>query len=179
MKKTALAVLVLSMFAASSAMAAGNKNELSVSGSIDSGTSKVSGGASTNLSATTVMVGLGQYLTSQLVLKEVVYLMSTDSAGTKNETMAVGVGAKYYFGAQNKGAWVPFAGGTVNYVTSKSAGISISGSGLAAGGGVSYFVTEDVSGDIELQAYSNSISGGGFKYTQSGTKVLFGTTVRF
>lgn len=179
MKKTALAVLVLSMFAASSAMAAGNKNELSISGSIDSGTNKVTGQASTTQSSTTVMVGLGQYLTSQLVLKEVVYLMSTDSAGTKNETMAVGVGAKYYFGALNKGAFVPFAGGNVSYVSTKAAAVTYSGTGLAAGGGVSYFITEDVSADLELQAYSNSIKGNGFSITNSGTKVLFGTTVRF
>ncbi|HLP98836.1 MAG TPA: outer membrane beta-barrel protein [Sideroxyarcus sp.] len=185
MKKNIGAVVIAaSMLVATSALAEGMKNELSVSANIDSSTTTTSpGNTSTSNSSNMVMVGLGQYLTPKFVLKENIFLMQAGSGNGKTDTIMVGAAAKYYFGLPAKSAWVPFAGGGINIVSTKSGGFSSSGIGIQAGGGVSYFVTEAVSGDIELQGYGNYTSGTvgntTIDVTTTGAKLLIGTTVRF
>ncbi len=185
MKKSISAVAIAaSMLVATSAMAEGAKNELSVSANIDSSTTTTSpGNTSTSNSSTMVLVGLGQYLTPKLVLRENLFVMQAGSGNGKTDTIMVGAAAKYYFGLPAKSEWVPFAGGGVNVVSMKAGGFSSSGVGIQAGGGVSYFVTEAVSGDIELQAYGNWTTGTVANITvdntTTGAKLLVGTTIRF
>ncbi len=185
MKKSISAVAIAaSMLVATSAMAEGAKNELSVSANIDSSSTTTSPGTgSTSNNSTMVLVGLGQYLTPKLVLRENLFVMQAGTGNGKADTIMVGVAAKYYFGLPAKSEWVPFAGGGINVVQMKSGGFTSTGAGIQAGGGVSYFVTEAVSGDIELQGYGNYTSGTQgvitVDSTTTGVKLLVGTTIRF
>ena len=176
MKKTALAILAMSMFAASSAMAAAPGSEISASGSIDSSTSKP---GSTKSDSTNANLSYGYYLSSRLVARANVFMNLSNNNGTKSNTTYLGLGAKYYFGDAVKSAWVPYALADVLSVSSESTGSSISGYGYDAGVGVSNFITEAVSFDIEAKLYSNSLNASGYTLTQDGSRINFGFTARF
>jgi len=180
MKKTALAILAMSMFAASSAMAASPASELSASGNISSTKSSPGSGKSDQINAT---VGYGYYFTPRLVGKVVVFINTTESkSGTttsKSGTEAYGLGAKYYFGDAVKSAWVPYVFADIMTISIKYDTGTGTGTGTDVGVGVSNFITESVSFDIEGKATSNSTSFAGTTTTSDGTSLNFGFTARF
>jgi hypothetical protein len=188
MKKTiCLAVITASVIFAPCAMAEKGMWEISIAGNIENSSSKykVNGvtGASQDSTNTFINVDVGRYFTPRLVGRVDLSMFGTDSAGTSSVGTGIGAGVKYYFGEAAKAQWVPFVNGGVNVVMQsiKATGVSTSysGAGLVGGGGVSYFITEEVSGDISLQAFYNSLSGSGVDLTQSGTRLLFGLTARY
>jgi outer membrane protein W len=186
-KSIALLVIAASVFAAPSAMAEKGKWEMSIAGNVENSTSKtkVNGTStgSTDSTNTFINVDVGRYFTSKLVGRVDLSMFGTDSGGTSSVGTAIGVGVKYYFGEAAKSAWVPFVNGGVSVVglSAKSAGTTttFSGAGLVGGGGVSYFISEDVSADLSIQAFANSMTGSSVDLNQSGTRVLFGLTGRF
>lgn len=176
-KKTALAILTLSMFAASSVMAAEN-SEISLNGSFDSGKNDTAGAKDT----TTLQVigSYGYYFMPQLVGRIVLGINDTDSGGGNKTTSEVyGVGAKYYFGAPAKGSVVPFAFGDVLALSAQSAGTTYSGSVFDAGGGIATFLTESVSFDVDAKYRQQSFSAAGFSVNNTGYTIDFGITARF
>jgi hypothetical protein len=186
-KKICLAVITASVLFAPCAMAEKGMWEMSIAGNIEKSSSKykVNGvtGASQDSTNTFINFDVGRYFTSRLVGRVDLGMFGTDSAGTSSVGTTLGVGVKYYFGEAAKAQWVPFVNGGINVVglSAKAAGVTTtySGAGLVGGGGVSYFITEEVSGDISLQAFYNSMSGSGVDLTQSGTRLMFGLTARY
>jgi hypothetical protein len=172
-------------------MAEKGKWEMSIAGNIENSTSKVkvSGFSDTSSDSTNtfVNVDVGRYFTSRLVGRVDLGMFGTDTGGSKSMGTTVGAGVKYYFGESAKSAWVPFVQGGVNIVAvettstvaGKSTTTSLGGAGLVGGGGVSYFISEDVSADLALQLFYNSLTSSSFDMTQSGTRLLFGLTGRF
>lgn len=194
MKKRMLAVAVLSMFVAGSAMAeesvfasllgggksaGGYAGERTLMGMVDIGDTTTTG---------TVYLSEGRYIDAKTVISFILMdTISVTDSGGRNEVvsnfMTIGIGAKYYLGAPAKSATVPFVLGnagilltassvTSNNVTTDSsdAGFSIQG-----GGGFAHFVTEEVSLDGTAQVYSNSYSG----TSTSGVRLNVGITARF
>lgn len=165
------------LFAATSAMAAEGQTEMTINGLLDNTTSNGS-------DSSTIMVNmeLGKYFSPYLVGKFNYLMMGTDDGTNSSTTLGLGGGIKFYFMQSSKGAWVPFVVGDMNAMMySATSGFSTSdGTGLGTqyGIGVSNFVTEDVSMDITLKAYSQSFEINGFTLEQSGTRMLFGITVR-
>lgn len=182
MKKSAIAVLVMSAFAATSAMAAGNKNETSIAGSLDF--------QSTPSSTTTGMVMLDQgfYLSPQLVARVSLFELLSDSAAMSSAMMSIGGGVKYYLGQSSKSAVVPFVLGGAGFSflsvsTPVTCGFvctggtsSYTGFSYQGGAGVAFFMTEDVSVDGTLQYYSNSFGSG---MDTSGLRLNVGITARY
>lgn len=177
MKKSALAVLVVSIFAASSAMAAGVGNEISVNGMIDSSKDDSPGAQQTTF--TLINAAYGMYFTPQLVGRVSGTLIGFETGGSTSTVTMIGVGAKYYFAEGAKSAWVPFVLGDVSTLSAESGGSSASGYGFDAGAGVSNFITETVSFDISVKAYSNTVQAGGTDFTTTGTRAELGFTARF
>ncbi len=173
-KKSALAILVLGVFAATSAMAAGQGREITINGSMDNTSS-----SGTTTSMTYINAAYGVTIQPQLVGRVSVSLMNSDSGGSSTAMTILGGGVKRYFGAAVKSAWVPFALADLNYVTSKSGGSSLTGYGYDAGVGASNFITESVSFDVSGKLTSSSLSSSGTTVTQSGTRIEFGFTARF
>ncbi len=177
-----VALIVASVCVAPSAMAQEGMWEISVAGNIEDSSSTYDAGGFSSTSDTTstfVNANIGKYFTSKLVGRVNLSLFGSDSGGAKSTGTAAGVGVKYYFGEAAKSQWVPFVDGGVNVVQVESGGTTVSGAGLAGGGGVSYFITEEVSGDISGQLFYNYMSGGGFDVTQDGFRLLFGLTARY
>lgn len=173
-----VAVIAASMLAAPSAMAEEHQKEISIAASIDS-SSNSGGGTSYSSTMTFINAAAGYYFKPKLVGMMNISLFSTDYAGTTSTSFGLGVGAKYYFGEAAKSKWVPFVLGYVDVDTMDAGGTSFSGGGITAGGGVSNFITEQVSMDITLEGYARSLSGGGISLTSSGGRLLFGMTARF
>ncbi len=199
MKKRMLAVAVLSMFVAGSAMAeesvfasllgggksaGGYAGERTLMGMVDIGDTTTTG---------TVYLSEGRYIDAKTVISFILMdTISVTDSGGRNEVvsnfMTLGMGAKYYLGAPAKSATVPFVLGNAGIllmsssvtrpnslnipVTTESsdAGFSIQG-----GGGFAHFVTEEVSLDGTAQVYSNSYSG----TSTSGVRLNVGITARF
>lgn len=187
-KKIGLAVIAASVIFAPCAMAAEKGMwEISVAGNIENSTSKYKVSGTTTSQDTTdtfINVDVGRYFTPRLVGRVDLSMFGSKSGSDYSSLgTGIGVGVKYYFGEAAKSQWVPFVNGGVNVVmlSAKSAGVTTdySGAGLVGGGGVSYFITEEVSGDISLQGFYNSMSGSGIDVTQSGTRLLFGLTARY
>jgi hypothetical protein len=176
MKKTVLAILAISMFAASAAMAEGNKQEISLSGYIDSSTDSVS---STTSTTTVIDASYGYYFSPVLLGRVVAQDFNTSSAGSTTSMLALGGGVKYYFGESKKSSWVPFVIGDLLAVSMDAAGSSGSGMGFDGGVGGSYFLTESVSFDVTGKLYSNSFTINGTTDTVSGDRIEFGFTARF
>jgi len=91
---------------------------------------------------------------------------------------------KYYFEEAAKSQFVPFVEGDLHLVgitnTTSTTTSTINGAGMSAGVGASYFITEDVSGDVSVQAFADTLSSdAGVDITQSGVRVLFGLTARY
>ena len=168
------ALIAASTLTSPLALAEKGQMETSVAASIDS--SKANGQSST---MTYVIAEVGRYFTPKLVGKVNASVFGFDSGGTTSTTIGVGAGAKYYFGESAKSKFVPFVLGDINVLSSDSGGSSATGYGLEGGGGVAYFVTEDVSMDLSLKLYTQSFSSNGFTYDQSGQKLLFGITARY
>ena len=165
MKKSALTVLAISMFAASSAMAAGGK-EISLSGFLDNNSS---------VSMTMVNASFGMAIKPRLIAKVSVNTIIMDAGGSKSTILGAGVGGKYYFGEAAKSAWVPYVLADVSLNLMDTGGTSSTGLGLDGGGGVSNFITEDVSLDADARAYYQNFSG----TSLSGVRVTVGVTARF
>jgi hypothetical protein len=186
-KSISLLVIAVSMFAAPCAMAEKGMWEMSIAGNVEnsSSTVKVNGvsGASQDSTNTFVNVDVGRYFTSKLVGRVSLAMFGSDTAGSKSTGTAIGVGVKYYFGEGAKSQWVPFVNGGINVVGAEAKSgnttTSFTGAGIVGGGGVSYFISEDVSADLSLQGFANSMTSGNFDMTQSGTRFLFGLTGRF
>ena len=185
MKKTMAAVAVLSMFLAGSAMAQEGKWEASIAGNMTATTTDV-GGSSSDTTSTFVYLRLGQYLSPELVVSGNISMFGSSSGGgtTSNIGSTFGLGAKYYMEGAAKSAFVPFVeaeahavviGSTVSNVT-----YTTTGGGFAFGVGGSYFITEDVSADVSLQGFADSLTpDSGASYNQSGVRMLFGLTARY
>jgi hypothetical protein len=192
MKKTiGLAVITASVFFAPCAMAEKGMWEMSVAGNIEKSTNKVkvTGFADTSSDTTNtfINVDVGRYFTSRLVGRVNLSTFGTETSTSKSLGTALGVGVKYYFGESAKSAWVPFVQGGINVVAQENKSTAggtttttnLGGMGFVGGGGVSYFLSEDVSADVALQLFYNSLTSSAFDMTQSGTRLLFGLTGRF
>jgi hypothetical protein len=177
-KKTALAILTLSMFAASSAMAAGDNSEISLNGSMDSGQNDTPGAKTTT--TTQVIGSYGYYFMPQLVGRVVLGINdSDDGAGTKTTSEIYGVGAKYYIGSPAKGSVVPFVFGDVLALNAQSGGFTYTGSVIDAGGGIATFLTESVSFDVDAKYRQQSFSVASTTVNNTGFTIDFGITARF
>lgn len=176
MKKTGIAILVMSMFAATSAMADANKQEISLSGYIDSSSDSAS---STTTTTTVVDASYGYYFSPVLLGRIVAQDFNTSSGGSTTSTLALGGGVKYYFGDAKKASWVPFVVADLLTVSIQASGVSGSGMGFDGGVGGSYFLTESVSFDVTGKLYSQSITINGASDTVSGDRIEFGFTARF
>lgn len=178
MKKSALAILAMSIFAASSAMAAGAGNEISINGSMDSSKADYAGAQQETM--TNVNIAYGMYFTPQVVGRVAGSIFAFESGGSKSTATVMGVGGKYYFAEGAKSAWVPFALADFNAVAMESGGNTMSGFGFDVGVGVSNFITESVSFDIDAKATSNTLKpSAGNDVTNNGAKIDFGFTARF
>jgi hypothetical protein len=185
-KSIGLLVTAALVFAAPCAMAEKGKWEMSIAGNVENSSSTFKAGGISSKSDSTntfINVDVGRYFTSRLVGRVDLSMFGTDSGSTSSVGTAIGVGVKYYFGEAAKSMWVPFVNGGVSVVgqSVKAPGSSTtySGAGLVGGGGVSYFISEDVSADLSLQAFANTLTGSSVDLTQSGTRLLFGLTGRF
>jgi hypothetical protein len=175
--KTALAILTLSMFAASSAMAAGDSSEISLNGSFDSGKADYTGAKSyTN---TQVIGTYGYYFMPQLVGRLVLGINDSDNGTTKSTMEMYGVGAKYYIGAPSKGAVVPFVFADILALNMQSAGTTMTGSVMDAGAGIAMFLTESVSFDVDAKYRQQSYTASSLTINDTGATVDFGITARF
>ncbi len=194
MKKSMVAVAMLSMFVAGSAMAeesmfasllnggksaGGYAGERTLMGMIDIGDKTTTG---------TVFMSEGRYIDAKTVISFVLMdtLSVTDSGGPAESVsnyMTVGMGAKYYLGEPAKSATVPFVLGNAGILfmasSTTSSGVTTSSSdtgfSIQGGGGFAHFVTEEVSLDGTAQVYSYSISG----TSTSGVRLNIGLTARF
>lgn len=173
-----VAVITGSMFMASSAMAQQGSWEMSLSGNLESATNSYSG-SSTSSASTYAQVDVGRYFTNKLVGRVSLGMFGMDSGGSKASMTNVGVGVKLYFGEPANSKWIPFINGGLNLSLLDSGGRSSSGGGIVFGGGISHFLTEQVSMDLSAQGFYNSMSGSGLSYTNSGARVLFGITARY
>jgi hypothetical protein len=187
-KNLGLAFIAASVFVAPCAMAEKGMWELSVAGNVENSSSKTKGhgytSPSTDTTNTFVNVDVGRYFTPRLVGRVDLGIFGSDSSSFSSVGTTVGVGVKYYFGEAAKSKWVPFVNGGANVVrlsSKPSGGASTTylGEGLVGGGGVSYFITEEVSGDISLQAFYNGMTASSVDLTQSGVRALFGLTARY
>jgi len=181
-KSIGMAVVAASVFVAPAAMAQKGMWEMSVAGNIEDSTTKV-GNTSTTTTNTFINVDVGRYFTSKLVGRVSVSMFGTEGGGSKSIGTGVGAGVKYYFGEAAKAQWVPFVNGGLNVVQQESTAAgtttTYTGVGVVGGGGVSYFITEEVSGDISAQYFNNTLSGGGVDLDQDGFRLLFGLTARY
>ena len=185
MKKTTLAILTMSMLAASSAMAA---TEVSLNGYINDLTQTVSGSQTGTDAVTNINGAFGYYFTPQLVGRVVANVYNdvntpTNGSSTTTTMEAIGVGAKYYFDSPAKGAEVLFVFGDVSAlsIASGSGANATTGSGAQVdfGAGLSSFLTESVSFDFDLKYVDNSYTISGFSIDSSGVQFDFGLTARF
>lgn len=177
-----LAIIAASMLAAPYAMAEAGMWEISVAGNVENSSSEFDTGAGTSSSDSTntfINVDVGRYFTSKLVGRVNLSMFGSESGSTKSLGTGLGVGVKYYFGEAAKSQWVPFVNGGLSIVAVESAGTTFNGFGAVGGGGVSYFITEEVSGDVSLQGFANYMTGSSVDLTQTGTRVLFGLTARY
>ena len=185
MKKTAFAILVMSLFAASSAMAA---TEVSLNGYVNNLTQTYNGNQNGTDAVTNVNGAFGYYFTPQLVGRVVENVYNdvnspTGGSSTTTTMEALGVGAKYYFSSPAKGAEVFFVFGDVSAlsIASGSGTSAITGSGtqLDVGGGLSSFLTESVSFDLDLKYVDNAYTLAGITAGSTGAQFDFGLTARF
>jgi hypothetical protein len=176
-KKTALAILTLSMFAASSAMAAGDNSEISLNGSMDSGKDDTTGAKTST--TTQVMGSYGYYFMPQLVGRIVLGINDSDNGTTKTTSEVYGVGAKYYIGAPSKGSVVPFVFADILALSAQSAGMTFTGSVVDGGAGIATFLTESVSFDVDAKYRQQSFTASGFSINNTGYTIDFGITARF
>ena len=185
MKKTALAILTMSMFAASSAMA---ETEVSLNGYMNNLTETSSGNQVGTDAVTNINGAFGYYFSPQFVGRIVANVyndVNTPTGGNSTTTMmgAFGVGAKYYFRSPAKGDEVIFVFGDVSALSieSGSGANATTGSGaqLDVGGGLSTFLTETVSFDLDIKYVNNSYTMSGFSIESSGAQFDFGLTARF
>jgi len=179
------AVIVASMFMASSAMAEKGMWEMSVAANLDNTSSTVSGvgfSSTTDTTQTFVSADVGRYFTPKLVGRVSLSMFGSDDGTTSTLGTTVGAGVKYYFGEAAQSKWIPFIQGGVNFVMFDMGTTNAYGVGLAGGGGVSHFLTEDVSLDLTGQLFYNSMTidtTGSPTLESSGQRILFGITARY
>lgn len=180
-----VAVIAALMLIATPAMAQKGSWEMSIAGNVENSTSTYYSGYGSSESdnkQTYVNVAVGRYFTNKFVGKVNVGLFGSDD-GTNKTTMAnVGVGVKFYFGEPANSKWIPFVDGGLNIVTMDSGSMSASGYGVEAGGGVSHFLSEEVSLDLSLHVFGNSMTAdapGDPTIDVTGQRLLFGITARY
>lgn len=186
MRKSICAATVLAMFMASPAMAQEGKWEASVAGNMTATTTDVNGFSSDSTS-TFVYFSLGKYLSPELVVSGNLSMFGSSSNGgaTSDIGTTFGLGAKYYLSGAAKSEFVPFVEGDVHAVVinneTPSTSSTMSGGGVAFGIGGSYFITEDVSADVKVQGFADSLTSdtSNVDITQSGVRMLFGLTARY
>ncbi|MDD2928775.1 MAG: outer membrane beta-barrel protein [Sideroxydans sp.] len=176
---------MLSMLMAGTAMAQEGKSEVSIAGNMTATTTDV-GGFTSDATSTFFYFRMGQYLTSQMVMSGNVSLFGTSSNGgaSSNVGTNLGFGLKYYLDGAAKSALVPFVEGELHMVllssTTSNITSTMTGGGLSAGVGASYFITEDVSADLSIQGFGDGLTDDyGTDITQSGVRMLFGLTARY
>lgn len=187
MKNNIRAVIVVaSMFVASSAMAQKGMWELSAAANIESSSSTVDtgfGSSTSDQTQTFIAVDVGRYFTPKLVGRVSVSMFgSDDGAGNSSMGTTIGAGVKNYFGEPAESKWVPFVQGGINIVLLDMGTSSASGIGFVGGGGVSHFLTEEVSLDLTGQLFYNYMtmdSPGNPTLSQSGIRFLAGVSARF
>jgi hypothetical protein len=184
MKNSMVVATLLAMCAASPAIAQEGKWEMSVAGNMTATTTDVNGFTSDSTN-TFLYFRLGQYLSPELVVSGNVAMFGSGDGTNTNVGTTFGIGAKYYLDGAAKSAFVPFVEGEVHAVvaTSETATTTstTSGGGFAFGVGGSYFLTEDVSADIAIQGFADSVTNdtSNADMTQSGVRMLFGLTARY
>ena len=179
-KYIVFAAIAATMFVAPSAMAQKGSTEMSFSGNIESATNSYSGAPSTKNKSSYVNADVGRYITNKLVVRVSVGQFGSESNGVTTTMTNIGGGVKFYFGEPADSKWIPFVNGGLNVASMKSGTMSATGYGLILGGGVSQFLTEQVSLDMSLQAFTNSMNtSNNFDYTNSGSRILFGITARY
>jgi len=183
MKKSIVAIAVLSMFAAGSALAQEDKWEVSAAGNMTA-TSTDYGAGTSDSTSTFLYFRLGKYLSPQMVVSGNISVFGNDDGTNSSVGSTLGGGVKYYFEEAAKSQFVPFVEGDLHLVgitnTTSTTTSTINGAGMSAGVGASYFITEDVSGDVSVQAFADTLSSdAGVDITQSGVRVLFGLTARY
>ena len=185
-----MATILASMFVSHSALAEKGMWEMSVAGNISNTSSTYTstfGSSTTDTTQTFINADVGRYFTPKLVGRVSVSMFGSDSGGGNSSLgTAAGVGVKYYFGEAAKSKWIPFIQGGVNIVmfSSTSAGNSSDafGAGVVGGGGISHFLTEEVSIDLAGQLFYNSMTvnvTGSPTLEDSGQRVIFGVTARY
>lgn len=183
------AVIAASLFAAPSAMAQKGMWELSAAGNIENKSSTMSGtgfSSTTDTTQTFIAADVGRYFSPKLVGRVSVSMFGSDSGTSNSVGTTAGVGVKYYFGEAAKSKWVPFVQGGLNLVmfSSSSPGTTTDafGAGIVGGGGVSHFLTEDVSLDLAGQVFADTMTvdaPGSPTLENSGLRILFGITARY
>lgn len=183
------ALIAASLFAAPSAMAQKGMWEMSVAGNVESKSSTITtdfGSSSSDTTQTFIAADVGRYFTPKLVGRVSVSMFGSDDGTSSSVGTTAGVGVKYYFGQAAKSKWIPFVQGGVNLVmfSAESAGFTTDafGAGVVGGGGVSHFLTEEVSIDMALQAFADSLivdAPGDPTMENTGTRILFGVTARY
>lgn len=180
------AVIATSIFAAPSAMAEKGMWEMSVAANIESSTSTVTtdfGSFSSDTTQTFITADVGRYFTPKLVGRVSASMFgSDDGQGNSSLGTNVGAGIKFYFGEGAKSKWVPFVQGGLNIAIYDGGTFTASGMGIVGGGGVSHFLTEEVSLDISGQYYYDYMTMdtvGSPTLENDGLRILFGLTARY
>lgn len=186
---TGTALIAASLFVAPSAMAEKGMWEMSIAGNIESKTSTVTtdfGSSSSDQTQTFIAADVGRYFTPKLVGRVSLSMFGSDDGTNSSVGTTAGVGVKYYFGEAAKSKWVPFVQGGVNLVmfssTSPGTTTDAFGAGIVGGGGVSHFLTEDVSIDVAGQLYYDSMvidAPSNPTMENDGLRILFGLTARY
>lgn len=184
-------LITASLFVAPSAIAQKGMWEMSIAGNIEnkSSTTTTTFGSSTqDQTQTYVNANVGRYFTPKLVGRINLSMFGSDSGASSSLGTAVGAGVKFYFGEAAKSKWVPFVEGGVNIVMlsmTSPAPVGTTnayGAGIVGGGGVSHFLTEDVSIDLSGQIFYDSLTidtTGSPTMENSGQRILFGITARY
>lgn len=185
------ALIAASIFAPPSALAEKGMWEMSIAGNLESTSSTTTttfGSSTTDQTQTYVNANVGRYFTPKLVGRINLSMFGSDSGTSSSLGTAVGAGVKFYFGEAAKSKWVPFVEGGVNIVMlsmTSPAPVGTTnayGAGIAGGGGVSHFLTEDVSIDLAGQIFYDSLTidtTGSPTMENSGQRILFGITARY
>jgi opacity protein-like surface antigen len=116
----------------------------------------------------------GRYLSPQAVATLGISRTRFDAGAADVKTLALTIGAKYYFGQQRVAAILPFAEAAVGVANSDSGAGSSTDLTWEIGGGASYFFTEATSFDGSIRWYQTETDA-----RTQGIKLFLGLTTRF
>jgi opacity protein-like surface antigen len=116
----------------------------------------------------------GRYLSPQAVATLGISRTRFNAGAADVKTMALTIGAKYYFGQQRVSAFLPFAEAAIGVANSDSGAGSSTDLTWEFGGGASYFFTEATSFDGSIRWYQTDTEA-----KTQGIKLFLGLTTRF